>query len=305
MSQPQVDKSSVDSLKFNGKSLHFAAWKSKLIIHLRALSEQRALEELQHKRAKPLTRFEDLLESQPELPPRPAAADKEATCLSNAAGVVGLVQQFLEMVNADFKSVNMNAHEALHTHMITSKMMLVMVSFTEESFTLEKVSEKLANIFGNKTKSEIMALASGRVVNHVKSNSANGISRRTWASLIGPSAAFRLPRTDPFGFVGSVLAGVVVAVDACDPQQDSLPATPDGYTSPPPSNFQQPDTPGKGASPMSDEDEPMESVVNAVKADASGTAPAAAKQSDDDVDMEGGQQSRDSRGDEELRRHAD
>ncbi|EGZ12532.1 hypothetical protein PHYSODRAFT_336954 [Phytophthora sojae] len=38
---------------------------------------------------------------------------------------------------------------------------------------------------------------------------------------------------------------------------------------------------------MSDEDEPMESVVNAVKADASGTAPAAAKQSDDDVDMEG------------------
>ncbi|EGZ28506.1 hypothetical protein PHYSODRAFT_417340, partial [Phytophthora sojae] len=230
-----VDKSSVNSLKFNGKSLHFAAWKSKLIFHLRALSEQRALEELQHKRAKPLTRFEDLLESQPELPPRPPAADKEATwqhdlhetllnqqssfikrllCETLPGGFKGIATKQMDepMVNADFKSVgqllqdlnnvrsqdNVNAHEALHTHMITSMMMLVMVlgvlprhmwgssvKFTEESFTLEKVSEKLANIFGNKTKSEIMALASGRVVNHVKSTPAKTATTNPMGSVLG------------------------------------------------------------------------------------------------------------------------
>ncbi|KAG6615402.1 uncharacterized protein IUM83_05097 [Phytophthora cinnamomi] len=75
MSKTQVDKSSVDSLWFNGKPLRFASRKSKLIIHLNALSEQRALDELQHKRAKPLTRFEDLLEVQP---PRPPTEDKDA-----------------------------------------------------------------------------------------------------------------------------------------------------------------------------------------------------------------------------------
>nr|KAE8922490.1 hypothetical protein PF009_g27249 [Phytophthora fragariae] len=79
MSKPALDKNSVDSLRFNGKPLHFAAWKTKLIIHLEALSEQRALEELRHKRDKPLSRFEDLLESQPATPPRPPAEDKEAT----------------------------------------------------------------------------------------------------------------------------------------------------------------------------------------------------------------------------------
>ncbi|GMF53371.1 unnamed protein product [Phytophthora fragariaefolia] len=75
------DKSSVDSLKFNGKLLHFAVWKSKLIIHLKALSEQRTLEELQHKREKPLSRFEDLLERQPDFPPRPPVEDREVTWL--------------------------------------------------------------------------------------------------------------------------------------------------------------------------------------------------------------------------------
>ncbi|KAG6617404.1 uncharacterized protein IUM83_02610 [Phytophthora cinnamomi] len=217
MSKPQVDKSSVDSLRFSGKPLHFASWKSKLVIHLKALSEQRALEELQHKRAKPLTRFEDLLESQPVMPPRPPAEDKDAAwqhdlhetllsqqssyikrllcetlpgdfkgiatkrmdepvhviwrlvekqySLSNAAGVVGLVRQFMEMVNTDFKSVgqlfqdlnsvrsqvNVNAHEALHSHMLTSQLMLVMVlgvlprhmwgssvELIQDGFTLEK-----------------------------------------------------------------------------------------------------------------------------------------------------------------------
>ncbi|EGZ12533.1 hypothetical protein PHYSODRAFT_336955 [Phytophthora sojae] len=384
MSKPQVDKSSVDSLKFNGKSLHFAAWKSKLIIYLRALSEQHALEELQRNRAKPLARFEDLLESQPELHPRPPAADKDATwqhdlhetllnqqssyikrllcetlpggfkgiatkqmdepvhviwrvvekqySLSNAAGVVGLVQQFLEMVNADLKSVgqllqdlnnvrsqvNVNAHEALHTHMITSKMMLVMmlgvlprhmwgssVKFTEESFTLGKVSEKLTNIFGNKTKSEIRALASGKPVNHVKSAPVKVAPANPKGSVLGKRKAADGPINDVHYNVGYMkchyCAGAqndrdgigphkmldcparrayraacvfrrnvwtypsrkarkevheptpkmkgngkgkakerreiplaeclakVVSVDACDAQQDSLPATPDGW----------------------------------------------------------------------------
>ncbi|KAG1695245.1 hypothetical protein DVH05_020625 [Phytophthora capsici] len=56
MSKPEMDKSSVVSLRFNGKPLHFAVWKSNLTIHLKALREQHALEELQHNRAKPLSR---------------------------------------------------------------------------------------------------------------------------------------------------------------------------------------------------------------------------------------------------------
>ncbi|KAJ8566238.1 hypothetical protein ON010_g6884 [Phytophthora cinnamomi] len=90
MSKPQVGKSSVDSLRFSGKPLHFASWKSKRVIHLKALSGQRALEELQHKRAKPQTLVKDLLES---------------NLLSNATDLVGLVRQFMETVNFDFKSV--------------------------------------------------------------------------------------------------------------------------------------------------------------------------------------------------------
>ncbi|EGZ25569.1 hypothetical protein PHYSODRAFT_326563 [Phytophthora sojae] len=173
----------VEDDEFNGKPLYFAAWKSKLVIHLAVLSEQRALEELQHKRAKPLTRFDDLLERQPELLPRPPAANKEVTwqhdwhktllnqqlsyikllqCETLPSGfkeiattqmdepvhvVWRLVEKQYSLINAagtvyaDFKSVgqlfkdlnnvrsqvNVNAHEAPHTHMITSKMMLVMV----------------------------------------------------------------------------------------------------------------------------------------------------------------------------------
>ncbi|EGZ18776.1 hypothetical protein PHYSODRAFT_499001 [Phytophthora sojae] len=244
--------SSVDSLKLNGKSLHLAAWKSRLIIHLRALSEQRALEELQHKRAKPLTRFEDLVVSQPELPPRSPAADKEVTwqhdlhetllnqqssyikrllCETLPGGFKGIATKQMDepVVNADFKSVGqllqdlntvrsqvkVNAHEALHTHMITSKMMLVMVlgvlprhmwgssvKFTEESFTLEKVSEKLANIFDNKTKSEIMALASGRVVNHVKSTPAKTAPTNPKGSVLGKRKAADGPIIDDHYNVG-------------------------------------------------------------------------------------------------------
>ncbi|KAE9234094.1 hypothetical protein PF005_g2035 [Phytophthora fragariae] len=248
MSKPALDKSSVDSLRFNGKPPHFAAWKSKLIIHLKALSDQRALEKLQHKHEKPLSRFEDLLESQPAMPPRPPAGDKEATwqndlhetllstqssyikklqcetlpsefkgiatkimdepvhaiwrlvekqySLSNTAGVVGLVRQFNEMVNADFKSVgqlfqdlnsvrsqvNVNAHEALQTHMLSSQLMLVLVL---------GVSDKLNTIFGNKSRSEILALASGKAVNHV-----NAAPAKSSGSALGKRKAVDGPVRD-------------------------------------------------------------------------------------------------------------
>ncbi|KAE8908146.1 hypothetical protein PF003_g7707 [Phytophthora fragariae] len=81
--------------------------------------------------------------------------------------------------------------------------------------------------------------------------------------------------------------GKDVSVDACDAQVGNTPASDDGYTSPPPSNIELPLTPGRGMTPF--EDEPMESVVKAVKADAPGKAQAADKQSDGDVDMEGHQ----------------
>ncbi|GMF30798.1 unnamed protein product [Phytophthora fragariaefolia] len=78
----------------------------------------------------------------------------------------------------------------------------------------------------------------------------------------------------------------VVAVDSCNAEQGASPATADGYTNPPPSNFEVPLTPGKGTLPFSDEDEPMDTVVNAVNADATGKAQAARKEPDGDVDME-------------------
>ncbi|KAJ8524098.1 hypothetical protein ON010_g17020 [Phytophthora cinnamomi] len=111
MSKPQGDKSSVDSLRFSGKSLHFASSKSKLVNHPNALSEQRALEELQHKRAKPLTRFEDLLESQPVMPPRPPVEDKDAawqhdlhkTLLSQQSSYIKRL--LCETLQGDFKGI--------------------------------------------------------------------------------------------------------------------------------------------------------------------------------------------------------
>ncbi|KAG6580281.1 uncharacterized protein IUM83_19289 [Phytophthora cinnamomi] len=438
MSKPQVDKSSVDSLRFSGKPLHFTSWKSELAIHLKALSEQRALEELQHKRAKPLTRFEDLLESQPVMPPRPPAEDKDAAwqhdlhetllsqqssyikrllcetlpgdfkgtapkrmdepvhmirrlvekqySLSNAAGVVGLVRQFMEMVNTDFKSVgqlfqdlnsvrsqvNVNAHKALHSHMLTSQLMLVMVlgvlprhmwgslvELTQDGFTLEKVSDKLNANFGTKSKSEIWALASGKAVNHLNAAPANpkgpvlgkrkavdgpvrdlhynngamnchycggehnkmnnvgphkmincpkraldkaaGVHRRNIWSRPNRQARKEVHEPTPKmrgNGKGRTEAKVrrevpldeclakAVAVDACNAEHGASPATADGYTSPPPSNFEVPVTPGKDTLPFSDEDEPMATVVNAVNADATGKAQAAGKEPDGDVDME-------------------
>ncbi|KAE8877742.1 hypothetical protein PF005_g15501 [Phytophthora fragariae] len=98
------------------------------------------------------------------------------------------------MVNADFKSVgqlfqdlnrvrsqvNVNAHEALQTHMLSSQLMLVpvlgvlprhmwgsSVELTPDGFTVEKVRDKLNAIFGNKSRSEILALAGGKAVTHV------------------------------------------------------------------------------------------------------------------------------------------
>ncbi|KAE8966514.1 hypothetical protein PR003_g29210 [Phytophthora rubi] len=78
-----------------------------------------------------------------------------------------------------------------------------------------------------------------------------------------------------------------VSVDACDAQHDNPPASDDGYMSFSPSSIHLPLTLGRGSTPFSDEDEPMESVVNAVTADAPGNAQAADKQPDGDVDMEG------------------
>ncbi|GMF57063.1 unnamed protein product [Phytophthora fragariaefolia] len=303
--------------------------------------------------------------------------------LSNAAGVVGLVRKFMGMVNTDFKSVgqlfqdlnglrsqvNVNAHEALHTHMLTSQLMLVMVlgvlprhmlgssaELTQDGFTLEKVSDKLNAIFGTKSKSEIWALASGKAVNHVNAapkgpvlgtrkavdgperdlhynisamkchycggvhnnlnnvgahkmiscpkralDKAAGVHRRNiWSR---PSRQARKEAHEPTPKMrgngkGKVKANVrrevpldeclakAVAVDACNAEQGASPVTTDGCTSPPPSNFEVPLTSGKGTLPFSDEDEPMDTVINAVNADVTGKAQAASIEPDGDVAME-------------------
>ncbi|KAE8987647.1 hypothetical protein PR003_g21659 [Phytophthora rubi] len=98
-------------------------------------------------------------------------------------------------------------------------------------------------------------------------------------------AKAKVPREIPL----AECMGKDVSVDACDAQVGNPPASDDGYTSPPPSNIELPLAPGRGMAPFSDEDKPMESVVNAVNVDAPGKAQAADKQSDGDVDMEGNQ----------------
>eukprot|EP00644_Phytophthora_capsici_P014095 jgi/Phyca11/13254/fgenesh1_pg.PHYCAscaffold_3_\ len=208
-----MDKSSVASLRLNGKPLRFATWNSKLTIQLNALSEQRALKELQDNRAKPLSWYEDLLKSQSTLPPRPPAEDMEVTSqhdlhetllCTQSSYIKRLLYETLpsdfkgiatKLQNSGFKSVgqlfqdlngvrsqiNVNSREALHTHMLSSQLMLVMalgplprhmwgssVEFTPEAFTLENVSEKLANIFGNQSKASILDLGNGKAVNHVE-----------------------------------------------------------------------------------------------------------------------------------------
>eukprot|EP00644_Phytophthora_capsici_P003680 jgi/Phyca11/21093/fgenesh1_pg.PHYCAscaffold_82_\ len=56
-------------LQFQGNKAHFAGWKDKFVDHLAAKSDDIAIFELQHNREKPLTRYEDLLKSQPTIPP--------------------------------------------------------------------------------------------------------------------------------------------------------------------------------------------------------------------------------------------
>ncbi|KAJ8535185.1 hypothetical protein ON010_g13552 [Phytophthora cinnamomi] len=53
----------------------------------------------------------------------------------------------------------------------------------------------------------------------------------------------------------------------------------------PPSNFEVPVTLGKGTLPVSDEYEPMDTVVNAVNADSTVKAQAGGKKPDGDMDM--------------------
>ncbi|OWZ01274.1 LOW QUALITY PROTEIN: hypothetical protein PHMEG_00027375, partial [Phytophthora megakarya] len=241
MSKTDMSKSSFQSLKFSGTSLFFSAWKNKVIIHLRVMSHQKALEEMYAKREAPWNTYEDLLQRQPAYGIQKTLLESQSSYirrllietlpnefkgittsklddpvhallrlvekqygLSNAAGVVGLVKRLDEIANADFKSVtqlfqdlhsvreqvNLNAHEALHTQLISSKLMMVKVlavllkhlwgsaiEFSPEKFTLERVADKLSAIFGTKSKSEIYALVSGKSVNHVEAAPAKTKSK--------------------------------------------------------------------------------------------------------------------------------
>ncbi|KAG6580133.1 uncharacterized protein IUM83_15754 [Phytophthora cinnamomi] len=166
------------------------------------------------------------------------------------------------------------------------------IELTEEGLTLEKVSDKRNVIFGTKSKSEIWALASGKAVNHFNAAPANpkGLGKRKAVDgTAKPPGSQRSPRVNAQDEgkrqgKGRAKAKVrrevsldeclakAVAVDACNAEHDASPTTADGYTSPPPSNFEVPVTPGKGTLPLSDEDEPMDTVVNVVNADAAGKA---------------------------------
>ncbi|POM81689.1 Hypothetical protein PHPALM_307 [Phytophthora palmivora] len=76
-----------------------------------------------------------------------------------------------------------------------------------------------------------------------------------------------------------------VPVDACRAVQEKAPPSPDGYVSPPSSAFELPVTSGRGTAPFDDEDEPMDSVVNAVDVDAKDKRDRS-QQSDGDETME-------------------
>ncbi|GMF18789.1 unnamed protein product [Phytophthora fragariaefolia] len=157
------------------EALYLAAWKSKLIIYLKASSEQQSLEKLQHKREKPLSRFECLLERQVDLPPRPLVDDRDATWQhalleSLLSTQLSYIKKLLcETLPSGFKGIA--TKRACPCYLTAGGKAGSSVEFTPAGFTLEKVSDKLNAIFGNKSKSEILFLASGKVVNHVKATS--------------------------------------------------------------------------------------------------------------------------------------
>ena len=99
-----------------------------------------------------------------------------------AQGMVEMSQEFDRALAMDFSSVsqlfarlkvirnriNIQSHEKLQAHLIPSQLMLIKilgllpsqywgssVSFTPQEFTIEKLEEKLKNIFGNKSRAQI------------------------------------------------------------------------------------------------------------------------------------------------------
>ncbi|KAJ0393532.1 hypothetical protein ATCC90586_011579 [Pythium insidiosum] len=114
---------------------------------------------------------------------------------SSAQGMVEMVQEFEHALSLDFQNVtqlfqrlkgirnrvNRHAAEAVQRQLIPSHLMMVKVlsllpsqfwgsavTFTPEEFTLEKLEEKMRNIFGDKSKAQILAMTKTVPVNHVK-----------------------------------------------------------------------------------------------------------------------------------------
>ncbi|OWZ03127.1 hypothetical protein PHMEG_00025196 [Phytophthora megakarya] len=167
MSKTDMSKGNFQSLKFSGDLLFFAAWKNKHLREFAAATNgcpvaaigpgQRSYLAVWHPENPSGLQspyFKRLLSE--TLPNgfkgiTTSKLDDRVHALlrlvenqygfSNAAGVVGLVKRFDEIVNADFKSVsqlfqdlhsvreqvNLNAHEAWHTQLISSKLMMVKV----------------------------------------------------------------------------------------------------------------------------------------------------------------------------------
>ncbi|KAG6620366.1 uncharacterized protein IUM83_16373 [Phytophthora cinnamomi] len=153
-----------------------------MVIRLKALSEQRSLEKLQHKRAKLLTRFGDLLESQ-LMPPRPPAEDKSETwqhdlhetLLSQQSSYIKRL--LCEKLPGDFKGIATKCMD--DPVQVIWKLVEKQYSISNAAGVVGlvrqfmEVSDKLNAVFGTKSQYKICFFASGKVVNHVNAAPAN------------------------------------------------------------------------------------------------------------------------------------
>ncbi|POM59764.1 hypothetical protein PHPALM_31461 [Phytophthora palmivora] len=265
---------------------------------------------------KPAVRYEDSLAGKPTVaPPKDDAPEKEkeghalqlAFVDQQESYIMDLLsltmpasyklddKQFEQAVHADFKSVNhlfarlkalkdqvnRNSGEALQTGVISSNRLMLKVlgvlpnhlwgqaiDFTPPEFTLDRVEAKLRAIFGRKNIYAVGKAGPRKPVHDPV------------PKMIGKAKKVR--REVPI----QECLQAAVPVDACRAVQEKAPPSHDGYVSPPPSALELPLTPGRGTAPFDDEDEPMDSVVNAVDVDAKDKSQDGPQQSDGDEAME-------------------
>ncbi|KAE9011203.1 hypothetical protein PF005_g10754 [Phytophthora fragariae] len=107
------------ALKFSGKEGDFAGWKDRIIVHLRARSDQRNVEELQANRLKPVVRYEASLQDLPVVAkPTEKSSDKERAGydlqLAFVAQQESYIKDLLSLTMPPEYKMDKKVHEPVH-----------------------------------------------------------------------------------------------------------------------------------------------------------------------------------------------